>query len=219
MRRVFILVLTVLAAFGCSKPAEQTPVANSVTTANTNSTTDSVPVREEKFTSGADPRADLVSSAQRLQKLPFWTATVTVSEMPDEKAVMEYAAPDNYRIRKSDEEVIVVAGKAFTRNEGKWEVSDEDIAGEIRKQTQNGVNESIRNLKDVTLVGPEKLDGRDTVVYSHKVEGSTVRIWIEKESGLQRKNETELEVNGKTYRQTVIYDYETPVKIEAPKLN
>jgi hypothetical protein len=219
MKRVLILVLTALAVFGCSKPAEQKPAANSATAANTNSNADPAPVREEKFTGGVDPRADLVSSAQRLQKQPFWTATVTVSELPGENAVMEYAAPDNYRIRKSNEEVIVVAGKAFTKTEGKWQISDEDIAGEIRQQTQNGVDEGIRNLKDVTIVGPEKLDGRETVVYRHKMGESTVKIWVEKESGLQRKNETVLEAAGKTFRQTVIYDYETPVKIEAPKLN
>lgn len=220
MKRVLILIFAVAAASGCSKPAEQTTSTNSATTANSaNANPDSAPVKEESFTGGVDPRADLVSSAQRLQKQPFWTATITVSEMPDEKAVMEYSAPDNYRIRKATEEVIVVAGKAYTKNEGKWEASDEDIAGEIRKQTQSGVNEGIRNLKDVTIVGPDKLDGRETVVYSHKMGGSTVKIWIEKASGLQRKNETELEVGGKVYRQTVIYDYETPVKIEAPKLN
>lgn len=52
------------------------------------------------FTAGADPRADVVSATQKLQKLEFWSATVTSETSPEAKAEMEFIAPDRYHIKR-----------------------------------------------------------------------------------------------------------------------
>jgi hypothetical protein len=89
----------------------------------------------------------------------------------------------------------------------------------IKSQTQNATAEAVKTLKDVQIVGKEKLNGRDVTVYSHKNGDITTRVWIANDTGMQLKNEIEATIEGRTQKQTTVYDYDKPVKIEAPKLD
>src|SRR5690242_5853221 len=105
MKKILILTALVTVAFGCnrsnvatnSQPANA-PAANSQTNAPAANTA-TEPVKEEVYTKGADPRADIISAAQKRQKLPFWTAKVTSNENSSLSAEMKYAAPDSYYFR------------------------------------------------------------------------------------------------------------------------
>jgi len=222
MKRIIFLAALALIAAGCGTSNE---VKNTVTTANvapantqTNTAT-TEPVKEETFTGGVNPRADLISATQKLQKVTFWSAKITSETTPEANAEMQFVAPDRYRIKKADGEVVVIGNDSYSNEEGKWEKLDDDIGEFIRTQTRTGIEEGVKNLKDVQIVGKEKVNGKDATVYTHKFGDITTKVWIGTESGLQLKNEVEANVGGKIEKQTTVYDYDKKVTIEAPKIN
>lgn len=230
MKKVLILITLamIFAACGTSNDVgkvstTKAPSAN--TQSNTQSNTqvntpmNSEPVKEEVFTSGANPRADIISAAQKLQKLPFWSAKITSETTPEVNAEMQYLAPDRYWIKKADGEVIVIGKDSYSNENGKWGKLDANIGEAIRSSTQTGIEEGVKNLQDVQIVGKEQVNGKDATIYSHKFGDITTKIWIGSDSGLQLKNEVEANVGGKIEKQTTIYDYDKKVSIEAPKID
>ncbi|HEY8560183.1 MAG TPA: hypothetical protein VIL74_07390 [Pyrinomonadaceae bacterium] len=219
MKRILILAVSAVFAFGCSRSEE---VKNTATVnappANTATNAAPPPVKEEVYTAGANPRADLISATQKLQKVPFWSAVVTSASDLELKIEMEYAAPDRYRIKKAEGEVIVIGGDTYSNEGGKWEKIDSDIGALIKEQISTGIAEGVQSMKDVQIAGKEKFAGKDATVYAHKIGDAQIKVWIATDTGLQLKNEVELSAAGEVQKQTTVYDYEKPVKIEAPKI-
>ena len=221
-KRILILTAFALVALGCSRSEEvknTAPVNAPPASEATNTAAPAAPLKEEVYTAGADPRADLISATQKLQKMPFWSAIVTSATDLDLKIEMQYAAPDRYHIKKEEGEVIVIGSDTYSSEGGKWEKIEDDIGALIREQMTAGIAEGVKNLKDMKVVGKEKFAGKDTTVYSHKIGDAEVKTWIASDSGLQLKNEVELSLSGEVQKQTTVYDYEKPVKIEAPKID
>ena len=218
MKKILILTACALVAFGCSK-TEVVKNTAPVNNAPANTAANTSVVKEETYTSGANPRADLISATQKLQKLTFWSAKITSETMPETNAELQFVAPDRYRIIKSDDEVIVIGDVSYSKKDGKWRVLEDNIGEFIREQTRSGMEEGVRNLQNVEVVGKDKVNGKAATVYSHKFGDITTKVWIGTESGLQLKNEVEANIGGTIQKQTTIYDYDKPVTIEAPKIN
>jgi len=222
MKKILILAAFALLAFGCSRTEEvkNTAPAAPPSNAPANKAPEIPAIKEEVYTSGADPRADLISAAQKRQKLPFWSAKVTVENLPQAGAEMEYIAPDRYRFKLATGEVVVIGSNSYSNEEGVWTKDDEGASEYIREQVTRGIAEGALGLKDVKIVGKEKLNGRETTVYQHQADGATTKVWIATDSGLEMKNEVVIVTeSGEKLKRTSVYDYETPVKIEAPKID
>ena len=221
MKRILILTTIALVLSGCTKTEEVKNTAVNAPPANTATKTQetSEPVKEETYTAGVSPRADIISATQKLQKLSSWAAKISSETTPEANAEMEYIAPDRYRIKKTDGEVIVIGGDSYENQNGKWTKLDDNIGAVINSQTKAGIAEAVKNLKDVQIVGKEKFNGKDTTVYSHKVGEATTKIWIASDSGLQLKNEVEANIGGQMVKQTTVYDYDKKFKIEPPKID
>jgi hypothetical protein len=219
-KKILILTAFALLAFGCSRTNEVKNTAPvNAPPANAPTNTAPEPVKEEAFTSGTNPRADLISAAQKRQKLPFWSAKITSETNPAINAEMKYVAPDRYHFKLPSGEVIVIGNDSYSNEKGVWEKGDEDAGEFIKEQITSGIAEGAKNLQTVEIVGKEKVNGKDATVYQHKFGDITTRVWLANDSGLELKNQVEANVGGTMQKQTTIYDYETPVKIEAPKID
>ena len=221
MKKLFVFIALALISAGCGTSNETKNTAVKAPPANTqaNAPANSEPVKEEVFTSGANPRADIISAAQKLQKLPFWSAKITSETTPEADAEMQYFAPDRYWIKKAGGEVIVIGNDSYSKENDKWEKLDANIGENIRSSTKTGIEEGVKNLQDVQIIGKEKVNGKDATIYSHKFGDITTKIWIASDSGLQLKNEVEANIGGKMEKQTTVYDYDKKVSIEAPKID
>lgn len=219
MKRILILTTLAFAAFGCGKSDEIKNTANAPSALNAPANTAPEPVKEETYTAGANPRADLISAAQKRQKLPFWSAKVTSETNPAVYAEMKYLAPDRYHFKLPDSELIVIGDDSYSMEEGKWKKGEEEAGENIKEQITTGITQGARGLKEVQIVGKEKVNGRDATVYLHKSGDVTTKVWLASDSGLELKNEIEVKSGGTMQKQTTVYDYEKPVKIEAPKID
>ncbi|SRR5215204_2281426 len=226
MKKKIILAVLLLSALACGKSSEvkNTTVKAPAANTETNAQPPAPPAKEEVYTSGADPRADLISAAQKRQKLPFWSAKVAVENMPQLNAEMQYSAPDRYWFKQAEGEAIVIGKETYSNETGAWVKEDENASDIIREKITSGINEGAQGLKDVSIkiniVGKEKINGQETNIYSFTSGGMMTKVWIESKSGLELKNEieTDSEETGKL-KYTTIYDYVTLVKIEAPKID
>lgn len=221
MKKILILAVFALCLTACGKTEEVKNTTVSAPAANTqaNVETEEVPaIKEETFTAGKDPRADIISAAQKRQKMPFWSAKVLSGESPAAVAEMQYIAPDRYYFKTAAGEAIIIGNGSYSNEDGTWVKEDEGAGEEIKEQIRSEIAESVENLKDVQIAGKEKLNGKNVTVYFYKAGNVSTRIWIADDSGLELKNEIELSSGGMTQKQTTVYDYEKAVKIEAPKV-
>ena len=222
MKKILFLTAIALISAACGNSTEVKNSAANAPSANANaanSQTVSQSVKEEVFTAGADPRADIISAAQKRQKLPFWSAKVTSETNSAVNVEMEYIAPDRYRFKLLSGEVIVIGNDTYSNEDGKWEKDDEDAGDNIKEQITMGINEGAKNLKEVQIVGKEKVNGKDATVYSHKFGDISTKVWIANDSGLELKNEVVANIGGKVQKQMTVYDYNKKISIEAPKID
>jgi hypothetical protein len=218
MKKVLILTAIALISAACGNTST-TEVKNTSNTTVTNTQAMVETPRESTFTSGANPREDIISATQKLQKMDSWSAKISSETALESNAEMEYIAPDRYHIKKTDGEIIVIGSDSYENQKGKWTKLDDNIGAVINSQTKAGIAEAIKNLKDVQIVGKEKFNGKDATVYMHKAGEVTTKIWIAADSGLQLKNEVEANIGGQLEKQTTVYDYDKKFKIEAPKID
>lgn len=222
MKKILMTAALAFLAFGCGRTEEvkNTPPAPAPAANAPANTAPEIPtVKEETYTSGADPRADLISAAQKRLKLPFWSAKVTVENMPQANSEMKYVAPDRYQFKLPTGEMIVVGSDAFSNEEGKWEKVDEGASEFIKEQVKKGIAEGAMSLKGVQVIGKEQVSGKDATLYTYTADGTTTKVWLATDSGLELKNEVVFPMeSGIAVKRTTVYDYETPVKIEAPKI-
>lgn len=216
--RITGLVLAALLLGACSSepdlknavpPPKDAPV-NSNVGANVNS------AESEKA------KEDVVASTRKLKDLKFWTARTEIENMPALSGEIKYVAPDRYYFKQGPNEAIVIGDQTFTKEEGKWRKSDFDMSG-LKKIQENALTEEdVKKIKNAQVIGNETVNGRKTTIYAHSMINGTVeaatKMWIDDETKLVIKTIVENRAGKQVQRVVTTYDFDTPVKIEAPRV-
>jgi hypothetical protein len=226
MKRILILTVIALAAFGCSKTDEvkNTTVNAPAANAPANAPAVNEPVIEENFTGGANPKSDVFYSTKKQMSAPVWSVTVTSETSEELNMLMEHVAPNRYYVKQPKGEVIVIGSDSYVNQNGKWQKVEVDLSQMINSQAKLVTEEALQNIKDVQKVGTEQINGTDTIVYSYKSEGekpgegTTTKVWVDKANGLPMKINVEGMINGKMQKVSSVYNYVKKVSIEAPKV-
>lgn len=185
--------------------------------------------------SADDKPLDVLTKAMRGQlDAKSYRAHVTMeSGGVTNKMVIEYAAPDRYRMvndgqaagRAMRQEFVIVGGAAYLKAPGgQWVKSPIDAGALVKQFRDPKMLEELAKTSDVKFVGPDVLDGVPTLVYQYTQNNplgmnlkSTAKTWLAVADGLPRKSESEGEYNGvKTKTLMTITDYNTDIKIDAP---
>jgi len=185
-----------------------------------------------------DKPLDVMTRAMRTQfdaKSYRAHVTSTTGDGMTSKMLIEYAAPDRYRMTTEAQggsagkgfkmEYVIVGGATYikTPNSG-WVKSPIDASAIIKGFRDPKMLDELAKTADVKLVGPDTLDGAPMLVYQYtqnnpmgmKVK-STTKTWLSVADGLPRKNETEGEFNGtKTKTLVTMSDYNADIKIDVP---
>jgi hypothetical protein len=194
-----------------------------------------------------DKPLDVMTKAVRAQlAAKSYRAHVTSSlgDDPANKMVIEYVAPDRYRMIREGQsggagensktefaggnsrmEFIVVGGAMYMKMpNGGWVKSPVD-AGEMIKAFHNPkMVEELAKTADVKLVGPDTLDGAPMLVYQYTQNNpmgmnlkSVSKTWLSVADGMPRKTESEGVYDGKKTKTLItITDYNADIKIESP---
>jgi len=186
--------------------------------------------------SADDKPLDVVLKAMRAQlDAKSYRAHITssTSKGTNSTMVVEYVAPDRYRMtRKSraggksfDMEYVIAGGGMYVKGpNGQWVKSPIDAGEMIKAFRDPKTIEELTKTADVKLVGPDMLEGMPMLVYQYTQTNplginlkSVAKTWIAVADGLPRQTETEGEFEGmKTKTLIRISDYNSDIKIESP---
>ncbi len=224
MKNVTIILLVLAAVvLSCKLPDSLTGKSSSDTSNSSNSASTSKPVTSGPATSSGDPKADIVAASKKFIDLPSFTANMDGTGTADFHTKVEYISPDRYHITQGGNkmETIIVGKDTYMNTGGTWRKFPVDVGSMIPNLRESYTEEGLKTLSDVKYVGEETLDGRSALVYTYtstspKIKTPfTSKMWVGKDSGLPLK--AVIDYTGIDLKQMVIvYDTETPVKIEAP---
>jgi hypothetical protein len=183
-----------------------------------------------------DKPLDVMTKAMRAQlDAKSYRAHVTssLSDGSSNAMVIEYVAPDRYRMvndaqtggKNFKQEFIIVGGATYIKApNGGWVKSPVDASGIVKAFRDPKMLDELTKTADVKFVGPDTLDGAPMLVYQYTQNNpmgmklkSTAKTWLSVADGLPRKTESEGEFNGQKTKTLVrITDYNADIKIESP---
>jgi hypothetical protein len=186
--------------------------------------------------SETDKPLDAMTRAMRAQldaKSYRARVTSTLSDGTSTAMVIEYVAPDRYRMTNDaqvggkgyKQEFIIVGGATYLKApNGSWVKSPVDASSIVKAFRDPKMLDELTKTADVKLVGPDTIDGAPMLVYQYTQNNpmgmnlkSTSKTWLSVADGLPRKTESEGEFDGKKTKTLItISDYNADIKIEAP---
>ena len=210
-------------AIGCKLPDSLTGKNASNSGTPSNSSGPSKSGSTSPVTASSDPKADIVAASKKFIDLPSFTAKMNGTGTADFQTTVEYIAPDRYHITQGGNkmETIIVGKDTYMNTGGTWRKFPVDVGSMIPNLREFYTEEGLKMLSNDKYVSEETLDGKAALVYtftntSTKIKTPfTSKMWISKDTGLPMK--AVIDYTGMDLKQMVIvYDTETPVRIEAP---
>jgi hypothetical protein len=187
--------------------------------------------------SESDKPLDVMLKAMRTQldaKSYRAHATSTLPDGTTNKMLIEYVAPDSYRMTQAGQggaagnstmEYVIVKGAMYMKMpNGQWAKSPVDVSEMIKAFRDPKILDDLAKMADVKFVGRDTLDGAPMLVYQYTQNNSmgmklksTSKTWVAVANGLPRQTESEGEFNGsKTKTLITMSDYNADIKIESP---
>lgn len=159
--------------------------------------------------------------------------TTTLGDGTKNAMVIEYVAPDRYRMtndaqvggKSFPQEFVIVGGATYLKTpNGAWVKSPVDASAMVKGFRDPKMLDELTKTADVKFTGADTLDGAPMLVYQYTQNNpmgmnlkSTAKTWLSAADGLPRKTESEGEFNGQKTRTVVtISDYNSDIKIESP---
>lgn len=177
----------------------------------------------------ADPKADIIAAHQKMmEKGRFRMTGSTVSDGKTTKMESAVVWPDRYHMKMdaagSVNEIIVIPGETWMKQGGSWMKLPMDMSAMIQSMTPEAMRKSFEGMSNVRELGSESIGGRDAVGYAYdsKVEmmgitsTSSVRLWVDEDSGLPIRQEIDGEAMGTRSKTVQDYAFDASVEVQAP---
>jgi hypothetical protein len=216
--------------------------ASSPTTGSNNNAGGNATATAPATTGGAraisenDKPLDAMTRAMRAQldaKSYRAHVTTTLADGAPNKMIIEYVAPDRYRMvndmqvggKSLNQEFIIVGNGSYIKApNGQWMKSPVDASEIVKGFRDPKMLDELAKTADVKFVGADTLDGAPMLIYQYTQTNpmglkmkSTSKTWLSVADGLPRKTESEGEFDGKKTKTLVtISDYNADIKIESP---
>lgn len=243
MKKLFVCVITiaVFGTFACKMPeistkSESNSNANANSNSNSNANTNSTakaesetntnsPQKENSSSTGGNSRDEIIKSSKKFVEQKQFRANIKgVGGSEDKIMIMEYVAPDRYRLKDGKTMDAIVIGKDFYMNiNGKWQKAPGgDMDGKMPTMRDMLTEEGLKSMKDVEYVGEETVDGKTARVYRYKSDkikdmpSFNAKIWIGKDDELPLKIEIDEGEKNEVKKIVMTYEYDSNIKIEAP---
>jgi hypothetical protein len=178
----------------------------------------------------ADPKADIMAAHQKMmEKGRFRMTGTTVGDGQTTKMESAVVWPDRYHMKMdaggSVTEIIVIPGETWMKQGGSWMKLPMDMSAMIQSMTPEAMRKAFEGMSNIRELGSESIDGRDAVGYAYdsRVEmmgitsTSSVRLWIEEDSGLPIRQEIDGEAMGTRSKTVHDYVFDPAVEVRAPK--
>lgn len=184
-----------------------------------------------------DKPLDALTRAMRAQldAKSYRANVTTTSDEGSSKMLIEYAAPDRYRMIGETQaggegktfkmEYVIAGGATYIKTpNGQWTRSPIDASQMLKAFRDPKMLDELSKSTDAKLVGADTINGEPMLVYQYTQNnplGMNLKVnsktWLSVADGLARKTESEGEMRGKKTRTLItISDYNTDIRIEPP---
>jgi hypothetical protein len=216
---IISLLMLVVVCGACKKAG-----AGSTSAGNAKASTASQP-----FKPSSDAAKDLGDALRKLSTAFPYRLTETTTTSADGKTVgqqttrvVDFAAVDRFHVKLSsgegeDLELISIGEKSYSKEKGKW---NEEPAKSNRPKN-DPAKDLADAIKDVTLVGPETINGVQCFAYNYSIQLESVtgqgKTWVRASDGLPLQSDSEFKNGNYESKSHVGFEYNADVKVEAPK--
>lgn len=179
-----------------------------------------------------DPQAALFAAMRaQVNAGPYRNQTTIIADDSTVELSAEIIPPDRMHMTNNfggqSQEQILIGDKGWMKQGDAWVESPMTGTNIVAQASGEMVEEMIKTISDVTLIGPETVDGVDALVYSYtsdmnksdtmKMDSiSTVKVWIATASGLMIKQEIDGEAMGIKSKTVQVITYDPNITIEPP---
>jgi hypothetical protein len=171
-----------------------------------------------------DAKQALLDAYRRLKNLKSYRIRATTTAKTTSTTVLEYVAPDRFRMVTDRAETVVTRGATYIRyKNGRWAIAPVDVSELIARFRDPKELQEIADpaaSRDFKSLGPEVFDGTPTFVYQYTTvldgQTSVAKVWLLAESGLPRKKETNSEYGSEKVRSVQVFEYDRDIMIDPP---
>ncbi len=149
-------------------------------------------------------------------------STITSESGAQVRSTSEVILPDRFHLISNEQETLVIGSTTYILQNGKWVLFPADMSRILSGMI--GANEAEHGLSAFQWVGSDTLDGSTATVYQYEftrqVEGapltSTVKIWVDSDTGLPVRQEIEGTASGAKLQTEQVIEYDSSIRIEEP---
>jgi len=180
----------------------------------------------------SDPQAAVIAAMRAQANAgPYRNQTTIISDDETVELSAEVIPPDRMRITNNlggqSQEQILIGDQGWLKQGDTWVESPMSGTDLIAQASGEMVDEIVKTISDVTLIGPEPVDGVDALVYSYTSDMNksdtmkmdvigSVKVWIATGSGLIIKQEIDDEMMGVKSKTVQVITYDPNITIEPP---
>jgi len=184
---------------------------------------------KSSFKPSSDAGKDLGDALRKLgAAFPYRLTETTTTSQAGQPAgdkttrVVDFAATDRFHVKLSggdedDLELITIGEKSYTKENGKWSEEAAPKTGSPKIEFEKNIADAI---KDVTLVGPETVNGVECFAYNYTIQLDKVtgkgKTWVRASDGLPQQSDSEFKNGDVGSKSHVGYEYNADVKVEPP---
>jgi hypothetical protein len=193
-----------------------------------NAESDPMLTQDALIATPADPRQSLLNALARQLQQPYSVVTTITSK--EEGSIMihiDVIAPDRYYMKLGEKEYIAIGNQYYVRNEGIWSAFPAGQSNlNVSEMAATFSKITVENIKEVTVTGPEMLDGKQMMVYSfintqlvgEALVSSSNRVWVSIEDQLPYKVQAINKMKDSEAEVTWVITYNPFMTIEVPVL-
>lgn len=152
------------------------------------------------------------------------TGTTDAPRGGPQKNTVEVVWPDRFHMTSEQTEVIIVPGSTYMKQGGKWQQLPVDMSRMIERFKPQAMKEAFVNTSNVKAIGDSTVNGHAVRGYEYdttvKVAGVTAsshaKLWVDKDTGLPTRMESDGEAMGHKSHNVNDYEFDAGIRVEAP---
>lgn len=168
-----------------------------------------------------DPKQALVDAYRGVVKLKSYRIVSTTTAKTTSTTILEYQAPDHFRMVTDRAETVVTPGATYVKYKGgKWAMAPVDVSELIARFREPKELKEIEASQDFKLLGPETVGGAATLVYQYTTaldgQKTVSKVWLIAGRGLPWKKESTSEYASEKVSSVLEYEYDRDITIDPP---
>lgn len=175
------------------------------------------------------PKEDIMAAHQKLvERGKFRMTSVTEGGGTTARTEAMVEWPDRYHMKTDaggqKSEMIILPAGTWMKQGGSWMKFPMDMSAMIKSMTPDAMKQAYDGMSNLREIGASEINGRDATGYAYDskvtmmgiTSTSSVKLWIDDDSGLPLRQEIDGEAMGTKSTTVQDYDYETAVSVRAP---